>query len=213
LSETYQLPATVANDAVCAAYGEYRFGAGQGSRAMLGIVVSTGVGGGLIVDGRPHQGPTGNAGHIGHTVADPAGERCGCGRRGCVELYASGPWMVTRARRAGWASRPDATAADLAHAATEGDEHALAVFDAAGRALAAAIVSAAALVEVDRVVVGGGVAAAGSLLFGPIRSHVADLAGVEFAQRMRITPAGLASPRAGLLGAAALANVPGVDDQ
>ena len=98
-------PAVLVNDAVAGAVGEYRYGAGRGARAMLGMVVSTGVGGGLILDGRVYAGTTGNAGHIGHTVVDLGGEPCPCGSRGCVETMTSGPAMVRWALREGWTPR------------------------------------------------------------------------------------------------------------
>jgi hypothetical protein len=95
-------PVALAGDAVCLALGEHWVGAGQGSTAMLGMVVSTGVGGGLVVDGRPFGGRTGNAGHVGHVVVEPDGEPRTCGGHGCVETVASGPNLVRWARaRAG----------------------------------------------------------------------------------------------------------------
>jgi len=205
LAELTGAPTTLANDAVCAALGEYRWGAGRGTTSMLGMVISTGVGGGLILQGRVYAGPTGNAGHIGHAVADPEGEPCPCGGRGCVETMASGPSMVRRARAAGWPGPPGATAVDLTMDASLGDPVALAAFGDAGRALAVAIVSAAALVDLDMVVIGGGVAAAGDLILRPTIEHCGRYAGMAFIRRLRITAASLAGPTAGLLGAAALA--------
>src|SRR5262249_4990062 len=90
--------ATLAGDGVCMALGEHWAGAGRGSAAMLGMVVSTGVGGGLVLDGRPFAGRTGNAAHVGHVVVEPAGDACTCGGRGCVETVASGPNLVRWAR-------------------------------------------------------------------------------------------------------------------
>jgi glucokinase len=204
LAELTGVPVTLANDAVCAALGEYRWGAGRGAASMLGMVISTGVGGGLILGGRVYSGPTGNAGNIGHAVADPDGEPCPCGARGCVEMVASGPAMVRRARAAGWAGPGGATAAELAAEAAAGSPAAVAAFGDAGRALAVAIVSATALADLDTVVLGGGVAAAGDVILRPVREHFERRAGT-FGHRLRITLAGLAEPTAGLLGAAALA--------
>jgi glucokinase len=201
------------------ALGEYWRG-GFATRAMLGIVVSTGVGGGLVLDGRVFPGPTGNAGHIGHMSVDVAGELCPCGGRGCVEMLASGPAMVRWALANGWrtgtvaleAGRdrgvprstqpPDARA--LAHDARGGHPVAQAAFARAADALAAAIVSAAALIDLDDVVVGGGVAAAGDLLFTPLREAIDARAGLGFVRRTRVHPSPLGVD-AGLLGAAALA--------
>ncbi|MFC4115683.1 ROK family protein [Nonomuraea zeae] len=96
------LPTMLAGDAQCFALGEHWLGAGQGCTSLLGIVVSTGIGGGLVLDGAPLLGPTGNAGHVGHMSIDPNGERCECGGRGCVERYSSGPNLVRWALENGW---------------------------------------------------------------------------------------------------------------
>jgi glucokinase len=207
-------PAVLAGDGHCMALGEYWRGghrpAGRATRALLGMVVSTGVGGGLVIDGHVHSGPTGNAGHIGHIVVDLHGPPCLCGGRGCVEALASGPAMVRWARAHGWSpgdgdvARTTSDARSLAADARAGHPVARAAFARAGSALAAAIVSAAALIDLDDVVVGGGVAQAGDLLFDPLREAVADLAGMAFVRRVRIHPSPLGND-AGLLGAAALA--------
>jgi glucokinase len=195
------VPAVLLGDATAMAVGEHWLGAGRGSSAMLGIVVSTGIGGGLVLSGGPYPGPSGNAGHIGHVVVDPAGPRCPCGATGCVETIASGPWMVRWARERGWTG---ADGRDLARAAHDGDEVARAAFEGAAGALATAIVSAAAICDLDHVVIGGGVAAAGEVLFGPLRRAVAERTHLGFVRRLRISPAALGR-RAGLVGAARLA--------
>jgi glucokinase len=205
-------PVTLGGDGTCMALGEYwRGGHSGGGRTMLGVVVSTGVGGGLVIDGRIYAGPTGNAGHIGHTVIDLHGEPCPCGGCGCVELYASGPAMVRWAQSQGWPAEGCSLPAEsdaldarvLAEHARAGHSVALAAFSRAADALAAGIVSAAALVDLDDVVIGGGVAAAGEVLFGPLRAAMAARAGLGFVRRTRIHPSTLGSD-AGLLGAAAL---------
>ncbi|GAA4470074.1 ROK family protein [Phytohabitans houttuyneae] len=206
-------PAVLAGDGHCMALGEYWRG-GYTTPAMLGMVVSTGVGGGLVLDGRVYAGVTGNAGHIGHVVVDLNGPPCPCGGRGCVEAIASGPSMVKWAWSKGWRGgdrverRPDAAAAPpdartLARDARDGDPIARAAFTRSAAALAAGIVSAGGLLDLDDVVVGGGVAGAGDLLFTPLREAVADLAGLAFVRRVRIHPS-LLGADAGLLGAAAL---------
>jgi glucokinase len=205
ITEFTGAPTVLANDACCAALGEYRHGAGRGATSMLGIVVSTGVGGGLVLDGRLYQGPTGNAGHLGHAVADPGGDPCPCGGRGCVETLASGPSMVRRALQAGWRGPPGATAADLARAAAAGSPEALEAFDRAGRALATGIVWAAALADLDAAVIGGGVASAGDLILKPTSRHFRRYAGLSYLRRLRIVLTSLRQPEAALLGAASLA--------
>ncbi|HTJ35942.1 MAG TPA: ROK family protein, partial [Dactylosporangium sp.] len=125
------VPVAMAGDAQCMALGEWWRGpAADAGGSLLGIVVSTGIGGGLVLDGRPHLGPTGNAGHIGHITADPRGERCPCGATGCVETYASGPAMVRWAVAQGWSPPPGgpADARALAASARAGDPVAGAAF-------------------------------------------------------------------------------------
>ncbi|MFC7590066.1 ROK family protein [Nonomuraea antimicrobica] len=110
------LPTVLAGDAQCFALGEHWLGAGRGCASLLGIVVSTGIGGGLVINGAPLLGPTGNAGHVGHMSIDPYGERCECGGRGCVERYASGPNMVRWALENGWSPTADTAGQDAAPA-------------------------------------------------------------------------------------------------
>jgi glucokinase len=211
LSGLAGVPATLANDAICAAVGEHRCGAGQGASAMLGMVVSTGVGGGLILAGSVYGGPTGNAGNIGHAIADPDGEPCPCGGVGCVETIASGPSMVRRARAAGWPGAPDATATDLAAAAAHADPSATAAIAAAAHALAIAIISAAVLADLDVVVIGGGVAAFGDLLLAPLTKECLHYGRNAFARRLKVRLASLSGPESGLIGAAILAATSGIN--
>jgi glucokinase len=195
------VPIALAGDGLCMALGEHWLGAGHGSAAMLGMVVSTGVGGGLVLGGRPFGGRTGNAGHVGHVVADPGGEPCTCGGRGCVETVASGPNLVRWALGNGWAG---ASAVELAASAVDGDPVALAAFRRGGRALGLGVVATAAVCDLDLVVVGGGVAQAGAPLFEPLRQTVAEHAGLSYLADLRVVPATLGTG-AGLAGAAALA--------
>ncbi|MFD0201255.1 MULTISPECIES: ROK family protein [Saccharothrix] len=197
------VPVELAGDGPCMALGEHWLGAGRGSRFMLGLVVSTGVGGGLVLGGRLFGGRTGNAGHIGHVVVEPDGEPCTCGGRGCAETVAGGPRMVAWARRQGWQAPDDADAAVLAAAAGAGEEIPKAAFERAGRAVGLAIAATAAVVDLDLAVVGGGVTQAGDLLFDPIRRAVADHCGLFYLDGLRVEPARLGG-RAGLVGAAAL---------
>jgi glucokinase len=198
-------PVVLLGDAVAMAVGEHWAGAGRDSTALLGIVVSTGIGGGLVLDGRPYQGPTGNAGFIGHVVADPAGPPCACGGRGCVEAVASGPAMTRWALSQGWRSAADRPGArELAQDAESGDEIARAAFDRGAAALAAGIVAAAAVCDLDQVVVGGGVAGAGETLLGPLRRHVLDRTHLGFMRRLTVTRGALGGD-AGLIGAARVA--------
>lgn len=144
------IPVRVHNDAVALTVGEHWRGAGRGRGNMLGMVVSTGVGGGLIVGGRLLHGADGNAGHIGHVVVDPDGPECSCGGYGCLEAIASGPRLAAWAQDQGWrpATRPDlVTARELAVDARRGHPVALAAMKGAGAALGIAIASATDLLN------------------------------------------------------------------
>jgi len=197
------VPARLGGDGLCMALGEQRLGAGRGAQFMLGMVVSTGVGGGLVLDGVPYDGRTGNAGHVGHVVVEPDGAPCTCGGRGCVETIASGPNMARWARAHGWDAPPEADAKELADAANAGDPVALAAFRRGATAVAAMIASVAAVCDLDRVVIGGGVAKSGPLLFDPVREALAVHAGLDFLRGLTVVRAELSN--AGLVGAAALA--------
>jgi glucokinase len=194
-------PVRIHNDAVVLAVGEARWGAGRNARNLMAMVVSTGVGGGLVLDGRRLDGSTGNAGHIGHVVVEPDGPRCECGGRGCLEAVARGPAIAADAAARGWTGEVTALAA--AEGARNGDEHCRAAFERAGRAVGRAIASTTALLDLDVVCIGGGVAAAGDLLFDPVRAGYAEHAGLGFQQRCDIVPV-QGGRDAGLMGAAAL---------
>lgn len=196
------VPVTLGVDGHCFALGEYWTGAGRGVDHLLGIVVSTGVGAGVVVHGRPLLGRSGNAAHLGHMVVDLNGEACICGSYGCVETYASGPRMVARARRQGWRPGETADAAVLSADAAAGDELAMAIFDDGAQALAAGIVSTAMAVDLVTVVIGGGVAKAGPVLFEPVQRWVKRLAQLPFVTELTVQPAQLEN--AGLIGAARL---------
>ncbi|MBS1691311.1 MAG: ROK family protein [Actinobacteria bacterium] len=196
-------PVRLGGDGLCMALGERWRGAGQGARFMLGMVVSTGVGGGLVLDGAPYDGRTGNAGHVGHIVVDTDGGPCSCGGRGCVETIAGGPRMARWARDHGWAAPPHADAKELAAAAAAGDPVAVRAFRRGATAVAAMIASVGAVCDIDLVVVGGGVARSGDLLFGPLREALDLYAGLDFLRGLRVVPAELGGD-AGLVGAAAL---------
>lgn len=206
------LPVRLHNDAICVAAAEHWRGAGQGSANMLGMVVSTGVGGGLILGGRLIDGGTGNAGHIGHVIVEPDGVPCGCGGRGCLEAVARGPGLVEWALGHGWqpgstmeTSWEDraVTARHLAADARAGDQVAIAAMRRAGRALGIAIASATHLCDLDVVTIGGGLSQTGDLLFSPLEEALREHARMDFAQRVKVVSAALGQD-AGLVGAAAL---------
>ncbi|MFJ4478084.1 ROK family protein [Streptomyces xanthochromogenes] len=200
------LDVQLVGDGVAMTAAEHWLGAARGHDNALCMVVSTGVGGGLVLGGKLHPGPTGNAGHIGHISVDLDGDPCPCGARGCVERIASGPNIARRALDNGW--RPgldgDTSAAAVASAARSGDPVAVASFARAAQALAAGIAATATLVEIDIAVIGGGVAGAGDVLFAPLRRSLRDYATLSFVRNLTVAPA-LMGTDAGLVGAAAAA--------
>jgi glucokinase len=211
LEARYGRPALVDNDAKALALGEHWVGAGRGARCLLGMVVSTGVGGGIVEDGRLIHGARGNAGHIGHVIAMPGGPPCGCGAHGCVEGIASGSGLARRARLArSQGLLPDLsdepTGEDVVNAARAGDPTAARFVEEAGIAVGRGIAAAAALLDLDRVVIGGGVAlGAGELLLGPLRRTLEQEARLDFTRGIErsvmLSDLGLV---AALAGAAAL---------
>ncbi|MGW8890122.1 ROK family protein [Streptomyces sp. NPDC055749] len=200
------LPVVLVGDGVAMTAAEHWLGAARGYDNALCLVVSTGVGGGLVLGGKLHPGPSGNAGHIGHICVDLDGDTCPCGARGCVERIASGPNIARRALDGGWLPGPDgdSTAAAVAASARAGDPVAIASYERAAQALAAGIAATATLAEIDIAVIGGGVAGAGEILFAPLRRSLRDYATLSFVRNLEVAPAVMGTD-AGLVGAAAAA--------
>jgi glucokinase len=184
LQERIGLPVVVDNDANCAALGEWWEGAGRGSRFFVAVTLGTGIGGGILDDGRVLRGASGAAGEIGHLSIDFQGRPCVCGNRGCLEAYCAGPAIAARARGL-LATResssltdlsrgyPDRiTAAMVTEAARGGDALALEVITETGELLGSGIASLVNVLNPDRIVFTGGVAGAGDLLLRPLREEV-----------------------------------------
>jgi glucokinase len=206
LAEEFKLPVRIHNDAVCVAVAEHWRGAGVGVDNVLGMVVSTGVGGGLILGGRLIDGASGNAGHIGHAIVHEHEPVCRCGAIGCLEAIASGPNLSAWAHKQGWREgfpRDQRTGHDLVEDARRGDKTALAAMRRAGRALGIGIASATTLCDLEVVAIGGGLSQAGPLLFDPLEASLRERVGLEFARAVRVVPAGFGQ-ESGLVGAAAL---------
>lgn len=191
----------LAGDGHCFALGEHWLGAASDVDSMVGLVLSTGVGGGAVLNNRLFAGSTGNAVHLGHISVNAWGPRCVCGGHGCTEMYARGPAMVAAAKERGWTGGDDAYA--LTADARDGNEIALAVIDHGMRALAAAMATTATELDVQTFVLGGGVSRAGEVIFAPLRRHLHDFAVLDYVADLEVRPAVLEN--AGLLGAAALA--------
>jgi glucokinase len=207
LRDRLGVPVFVENDANCAALGEYKRGAGQNCGHMVYVTVSTGIGGGLILDGRIYHGEAGGAGEIGHMILDPLGPPCNCGRNGCLEAFASGTAIAREARAARdgpLAGLETVTARDVAAAARQGDPQAGRIMRDAfihlGRGLAAVIT----LLNPRLVVVGGGVMAGGSGFLGVARAEAARWTYGPAWERVEVVPA-LLGPDSGVVGAVALA--------
>lgn len=199
------VPVRVHNDAVAFAVGEHWRGAGRGVDNVLGMVVSTGVGGGLILGGQLVDGASGNAGHIGHVVVDPDGPDCACGGKGCLEAIARGPAVVAWALEQGWrpGSRQSATARDLTDDAARGHAVARAALERAGHAIGVAVASVTHLLDLQVVTVGGGLSQGGRLLFDPLEIAFRRHARMRYARDVRVVAAELGQD-AGLVGAAGL---------
>jgi glucokinase len=207
------LPAALDNDANCAVLGEWWVGAARGARHAIGITIGTGIGGGLIIDGRLYHGASDVAGEIGHTTIDTEGRRCKCGNYGCLEAYASGPNIALRAveeLEAGAESRLRAlvggdlrmiTAQTVYQAAADGDELALEVVNDTAKFLGVGIGNLLNVFNPEVVVVCGGVTLAGDHLFEPLRREVARRAFKPAVTACRIVPGELAGT-AGVYGAA-----------
>jgi glucokinase len=171
VADAVGVPAVLVNDARAFGLAELRLGAGRGASSMVGLTLGTGVGGVFAIDGRVHQGHDGTAGEIGHQTIDPDGPWCNCGNRGCLEAYARADQIAVACGTS--------TAEEAVRAAEAGDQRALAGLAEVGRYLGIGLANMVTVISPDRIVVGGGVAAAGELLFAPIRA--------ELARRVRTT--------------------------
>jgi glucokinase len=194
------IPTRLRMDGLCITLAEHWVGAAQGYDNVMGMIVSTGVGGGLILDGVTVPGPTGNAGHIGHIEVGGFDVRCKCGGIGCVEAVASGPKSVAWAREQGWTGT---TGEDLAAAYAAGDEIAIRAVTRAGRALGQAIASATSLDDLEIVAIGGGFSHVTPDLFDIINGTIAERTAFGFVTKVKVVPSAL-SGDGPLIGAAAL---------
>ncbi len=211
------LPCQVDNDASMAAYGEFRFGAGRGYRHLLLVTVGTGLGGGIVSDGRLFRGANGFASEIGHIIVEPGGPLCGCGNHGCWEQVAAGRAIDRMGReearehehsilRRLAGGDPDEVTGELVtQAAMQGDDAAKRILAEAGRRLGQGIAGLVNVLDPQIVVVGGGAIVAGDLLLDPARAAFLDaVEGPEYRPRVPIVPAELGND-AGAVGAATLA--------
>lgn len=214
MTELTGLRATIDNDANCATYGEFWIGAARGARNVVGMTIGTGIGGGLIFDGKLYHGASDVAGEIGHTTIDQTGRRCGCGNYGCLEAYASGPAIAERAREALAFDQvsilPEMVDNDLERitaqtvydAAARGDSVAREVVRDTARFLGTGIGNLLNIFNPDVVVIAGGVTQAGDALFEPLRAEARRRAFRPAFDACRIVPGELPGT-AGVVGAIA----------
>lgn len=212
------LPCLIDNDANAGALGEFHFGAGRGTQSLVYITISTGIGCGVICHGKVYRGKDSLAGELGHVPVSDSGARCSCGGRGCLEAFCSGMAIGERGREWGY-RRPEAvarmielsggrieniTAKDVFQAAAEGDLAAAHIVREAARWLARGLLTVIRILNPDKIVLGGGVAQAGSVLLNPVRGFLEEYASPTIGYSTEIALAGLGalSP---LYGAAAMA--------
>lgn len=217
ISDKTGFPVSILNDARAITYGEWKFGAGKGVETMACFTIGTGVGGGLVINGKLHMGIGGTAGELGHQTIDYNGPRCGCGNYGCLEAFASGPAIAAMGVKAvvqGLTTNigkmvdydlnkitPDL----IAKAALQGDEVAREIYHTVGVYFGIAIANVLVSVGPKKIVLGGGVAAAGELLFEPIRKTIRDRVTVMPVEQVEVVPA-LLGNNAGVMGVASWAS-------
>ncbi|MBD3292752.1 MAG: ROK family protein, partial [Armatimonadia bacterium] len=210
-----QIPVRIANDAYCHTLAELRYGAGRDVENLVMFTLGTGVGGGIALDNTVRRGPRQVMGEVGHIVVEPSGRRCGCGNHGCLEAIVGRDGMIDQAVRLLERGIPSVLASRggryheqlspkmIAEAAHEGDEVALEVMNTSGHYIGVALCSCIVLADPDLIVLGGGIANAGEVLFAPIRRTVHHRSMISGFDTDSIVPSQLGGD-AGMLGAAAL---------
>jgi glucokinase len=213
LTQKTGLPVSILNDARAITYGEWKFGAGQGADTIACFTIGTGVGGGLVVNRKLHLGSAGSAGELGHQVVDINGPLCGCGSKGCLETFVSGPAIAAMGVKAVMQGQTTIigkmvnydlnkiTPFVVSQAAQQGDAVALEIFDQVGLYYSVAISNIYVTVCPEIVVLGGGVAAAGETLFAPIRKMLKMRVGNIPFDSVQVVPAMLGN-NAGVMGLA-----------
>jgi len=213
VSEQLGVPALLENDANAACYGEFRFGAGRGHQHIVYVTLGTGIGGGIIIDGKIYEGASGAAGEVGHIIIDQDGPPCNCGGRGCLEALASGPAIARAAQAAVEAGRSPALAQLAAgasltpelvlQAAEAGDATAREVIERAGYQLGLGLVGLLNVFDPQALILGGGLLGLGDLYLEPALRLARERPFAQIVADVTIVTATLGE-RAGALGAAAL---------
>ncbi len=216
IEEEFSIPTRLDNDVRCAALGELNFGAGQGCENLICITVGTGIGSGIVLNGKLVRGASNAAGEIGHIkLSIDDGPLCGCGDYGCFEAYASGPSIVTMAKEyisGGKSAKYKEMASDgiitpyiVAQAALQGDAVSIQIFKQIGKIIGVGLASVVNLLNPEKIIIGGGVADAGEILLEPIRKTILDRAMPIQGSTVKVVPAQLANT-AGVIGASLLIN-------
>ncbi len=216
IEDEFHIPTRIDNDVRCAALGELKFGAGRGCENFICITVGTGIGSGIVINGKVVRGATNAAGELGHIKLQMnGGPICGCGDTGCLEAFASGPAIVamaqeyikggksTKFREMAAVEGGEITPYMVAKAAEEGDPVAKRIFEIVGEYIGIGLTSVINLLNPERVIIGGGVAESGELLLGPIRKIIKERAMVVAGNAVEIVPAQLGNS-AGVIGASML---------
>lgn len=212
LGDALASPVHLENDVNAMAWGEWRCGAGRGTRHLLCLTLGTGVGGGLILDGQLYRGSAGAAGEVGHVTLDPDGPECACGSRGCLERFIGAAHIVARARELAraatpppaWSESPQLSPLRLSELAANHDAVAVRVLAETGFRLGVSLAGLVNVLNPERIVVGGGVARAGDAILEPARRALRERAMGLPASCVEIVPAALGNDAA-LVGAALLA--------
>jgi len=214
LSRYYGVPIEVTNDANAAALGEMLFGAAQGMKDFIVITLGTGLGSGIVSNGRLIYGTDGFAGEIGHTIVDPNGRLCGCGRRGCLETYCSATGLCRTVQELLCNTiEPSAlraisflklTAEMVSEAALQGDRLAQRAFEHTGNILGMKLSDSVAHLSPEAIILFGGLAAAGELIFAPTRRSLEEHVFPIFRNKVKLLPSKLIESNAAVLGAGAL---------
>ncbi|MBD7913368.1 MULTISPECIES: ROK family protein [Clostridium] len=211
LMERFDIPVYLDNDANVAAIGEFMFGAGKGKKNIVYFTVSTGVGGGAVLNGNIYRGNTCNALEIGHTTVAPNGPRCNCGNIGCLEAVSSGTAIGKRGKEAvatnvetSLKQYENVTSYEVFKEAEKGDEVSKDIVEEALNYLGIGVANSVAIFDPEMVIIGGGVAQVGDILFNKVREVVNKRCFKNMAESCEIAPAGLGS-NAGVVGAVALA--------
>lgn len=184
-------PVKLEHDAKAAALGEMFYGAGRGQRNLVYIVVGTGVGAAIIMDGELVRGVKNFAGEVGHITIDREGEPCACGSRGCVETYMSGPWLERRYARLVPTAAEAVHGGQVAQLAKEGNPQAVQVVRQAGEALGTAVATLAMILDIEHYIIGGGVVKAGDLFLEAARQTAPKYSFISVGPRIRIVGAEL----------------------